>query len=481
MTAVMLIALIVISSLLLSVFAEGITVNESDTSEQTEKNHGNSEGPRLSDRFFRIKNAKNGKYLNFVEGAEGTEAVFTESYVGSASESFRFVHDSENNYFINCAHEDAKYFLSISEKEGNSIDISVEEKEQSLPLSVELTSESEVLISHFTSETNYYIGTEGEDFALLSDENIGEWILEEIPVESLSMAYSETRMKLYSVQRFHAIVSPSSLQPFVNWYADNEEIMLVSVDGTVCALSVGESMLSAKLGSISMQCRIEVCDGDTFAWFSQHNVTSSYWNGGALSGIKFRGRPFASETVWDWMEQGCALTSCAMLFRNMGATYEAGYDFRSGQQGNLPADPYTLALANIGHTGFTSPNTNYKADPVLVRWSSITEAFKVDGKPMKYTQKSYSGLSSIRDALEDHPEGVVVKMVLSGGATHFVLFTKCVNPEASRPSQLKFIISDSMSWDGSDGDNVPFEESASYKAGYRYSSISSLFVWDVVE
>ncbi len=481
MTAILLIALIVFSSLIPSVFAQETTV-KADNSEQKEKNHGNSESPRLKDRFFRIRNTQNGMYLSFAEGENGVESVLSDKDTESGSEYFRFIHVYEDFYYLNSAFEDATRYLTVNTLDETDRQITTSEKSEATPFSVKLSAdENDVVLSYSSDESNFYIGSDGSSVVFYDSENPGEWILEEISVESVSMAYFETRMKLYSVQKFYAAVKPSGLSSFVEWYADNEELMLVSEDGTVCALSVGEAMLCAKIGTLEYSCRVEIHDSETFAWFSQMNITTSYWNGGALHGIKFRGRPFASETVWDWMEQGCALSACAMLFRNLGAVYEEGYDFRSGQNGNLPADPYTLALANIGHKGFTSANANYRADPVLVRWAAISNAFKVDGNPLQYTQKYSSSLKAIRDALELHPEGVVVKMVRSSGATHFVLFTKCLNPEETRASRLKFLISDAMSTDGTDGYNVPFEESASYKAGYRYSNITSFLYWDVTK
>jgi hypothetical protein len=70
-------------------------------------------------------------------------------------------------------------------------------------------------------------------------------------------------------------------------------------------------------------------------------------------------------------------------------------------------------------------------------------------------------------------------MTKSNGETHFVLFTECVNPGERNSSKLRFIVYDPMSYNGSDGDGVPFESSASYKTGYRYYNISSVIMWNV--
>lgn len=91
--------------------------------------------------------------------------------------------------------------------------------------------------------------------------------------------------------------------------------------------------------------RVEVVDDSAFAYYSQHDIDGSYWNGGALSGIYFSAgvtKRYAIDRYngnLDWMDEGCALTAHAICLRNLGATMTEGYDFRSGQTGNLPADP----------------------------------------------------------------------------------------------------------------------------------------------
>ena len=70
-------------------------------------------------------------------------------------------------------------------------------------------------------------------------------------------------------------------------------------------------------------------------------------------------------------------------------------------------------------------------------------------------------------------------MTKANGETHFVLFTECLNPGERNSSKLKFIICDPMSYSGADGDRVPFEKSASYKSGFRYSHVSSVITWNV--
>ena len=495
MTAIVLLTFLIASCCFPIAFAIG---QESDTEQNIGEQALNLNNPNdpYSDRIYRIRRAKDGQYLS-VKHVDGETVVIAEaSDKNSPSQYFRFISAGNGEYLLNCAYEGAGCYVGLSLPgdesaesrkppsvlDGSELvrDVFVTNGENAFPIEIKDTDVEGKVTFSLTVEGFDELYLSERDGLVFSTEAEGatEWILEEITA-NVRMAYFETRVKLYSVQRFFASVAPSAAASFVEWTVDNEEIMLVSEDGTLCALSEGEAVLSVSLGSTVYNCRIEVCAEDAFTWFSQENVTNSYWNGGALSGIRFYGKPFASNGAWDWMREGCALTSCAMLFRNLGATYTSGYDFRSGQKGDLPADPYTLALANVGHTGFTSSVINYKKDPVLVRWSNITDAFKVDGRAMSYYQRYTSNLGYIRDALATHPEGVVVRMVKSNGETHFVLFSECINPGERNTSKLRFIIYDPMSFDGTDGDGVPFEQSASYKKGYRYSNISSVITWNV--
>ena len=494
MTAIVLLALIIASGC----FPPALATEQNSSPLQKLGEHTietNTENDPYFGKIFRIKHPDGGLYLS-VKTIDGVPSLITEKTdKASPSQYFRFIPADDGGYLLNSAYEGAAYYAhaSLSKENTESRRLPAElEKEETV---IEVTATADGSITSFDILENEENGSitlslsvDGNEELYLSytdrpvlssaEENAVGWMLEEVGAK-ISMAYFETRIRLYSVQKFYVSVSPSAAESFVEWNVDNEEIMLVSQDGTLCALAKGEALLSARLGNTEYSCRVEVCDEDAFTWFSQENVTNSYWNGGALSGIKFYGKPFATNGDWDWMREGCALTSCAMLFRNLGATYTNGYDFRSGQKGDLPADPYTLALANIGHAGFTSPSVNYKKDPVLVRWSSITDAFRVDGRAMSYYQKYTSNLGYIRDALASHPEGVVVRMTKSNGDTHFVLFAECINPSERNVSKLRFIIYDPMSFDGSDGDGVPFEQSASYKSGYRYYNISSVITWKV--
>ncbi len=434
-----------------------------------------------SSGVFLIKNEETGKYISFSEN----KYMLLDKNENDPSQYFRLVGDNERStYILNSADDQAKNALSYAVSEEDARTVSLSRKYVSdaqafvfIPCGSGFYILAQIKNEDQDVSDEYYLSA-NDDGTLCLSKTEEVWICEEVRVKSLTMAYFETRVKLYSVQKFYAAVSPAAISSFLTWQTDTMDNLMVSSDGTICALAEGEAYLTAAIGDYSYSCRVEICDSDAFTWFSQENVLNSYWNAGALSGIKFYRKPFASQGGSDWMREGCAISCIAMLFHNMGATYTNGYDFRSGQNGDLPADPYTVALANVGYKGFTSSKGTYYSDPIYARWSAITEAFKVDGRSLTVEHK-FQGRAAIRDALKEHPEGVVVRLTKPSGETHFVLFTECVNPNEKKASKLKFVIYDPMAMTKSRGDGVPFEQSESYIDGYRYSHIADFYVWTV--
>lgn len=49
-------------------------------------------------------------------------------------------------------------------------------------------------------------------------------------------------------------------------------------------------------------------------------------------------------------------------------------------------------------------------------------------------------LKQIKEALDAHPEGVVVGLYHPIYENHYLLFTKCVNPEETNPYNYQFIV-----------------------------------------
>ncbi len=67
-------------------------------------------------------------------------------------------------------------------------------------------------------------------------------------------------------------------------------------------------------------------------------------------------------------------------------------------------------------------------------------------------------------------------------SSHYLLFTKCVNPEEKNPNNYQFIVCDPASYTGSDGDHVLFEKSYSYLTlGYRFYNMVSIEEWNLVK
>jgi hypothetical protein len=179
------------------------------------------------------------------------------------------------------------------------------------------------------------------------------------------------------------------------------------------------------------------------------------------------------------MDSGCALSSIAMVLNNVGAVKTTGYDLRTGQEGSLIADPYTVALANSGNYGVSSTSKVMYGNPIYMYWSSVASKFNVDGEKVDYHRYYNSSRKKIKDLITKHPQGVVVLFKRSG-RTHYVVFAECLNPEQTVSSKLEFLIYDPAAYKPENGDGVPFQKTISYiYEGYRYSSISSVTVYDV--
>jgi hypothetical protein len=163
-----------------------------------------------------------------------------------------------------------------------------------------------------------------------------------------------------------------------------------------------------------------------------------------------------------------------MVLNNMGAVKTKGYDFRSGQEGNLIADPYTVALANSGAFGSENTTSTLSGNPIYMRWSYVAEQFNVNGKKVILNKVYSPSTSKIKTILSEHPEGVIVQLSTSK-KNHYIVFTECINPTERSNSKLKFLVYDSAAYTPETGANVPFEKSTSYVyEGYRYSNIKSV-------
>ncbi len=449
----------------------------------------------LAEGYYRIRNLGTGKYLDTYDllyDPKGT--AYLDKSTGQNGQDFLVTRLPDGNYTIVGQSDGAKYALSYSSgsyltKRANPAQT---ETFEILPfdngayLIIPAYSENSLLVLTASSDKTYHGYNYIISFPYIEDAT-QYWVFEPVPVTKISLAYTQTRERLWSIGKFYAALSPyPSTALNMTWTSDNEEVLMIDNTGEYCTIGVGVANVTVTCGDVSATVRVEVHDSDTYAYFSQHNITNSYWNGSALSGIYFTAgvrKRYAIDRYnqnSDWMDEGCALTANAMLLRNLGATLTEGYDFRSGQTNNLPADPYTVSLANTGNYGATSANATLYGNPILVNHNLIATRFRVNGKALSVTQYYYPSLKQIKEALDEHPEGVVVGMRHAVYGSHYFLFTECVNPDETNPNKYKFKVCDPAAYTLSQGDNIPFEQSYSYLSlGYRYSCVTCMLVWDV--
>ena len=167
----------------------------------------------------------------------------------------------------------------------------------------------------------------------------------------------------------------------------------------------------------------------------------------------------------------------ATVLKNLGARYEKGYDFRFDADGNLEADPYTVALANTNSKGLQGPSGTLYYNPVMMSLHNITSNFKLYGQPLTYKTTYGVTKAKLKEALDAHPEGVIVYMQNRHNGSHYIVVTECINPDAAKANDYKFKIYDPSGLTGPDGNNVAFEKSISYVTmRYRYSNMVSMTV-----
>lgn len=107
-------------------------------------------------------------------------------------------------------------------------------------------------------------------------------------------------------------------------------------------------------------------------WFSQYKSTIGsfdIWNPNMLDEVKLSyGGTRMPVYVYNgscWMNTSCGIVAAAMVLNSMGKTYY-GYDLRTNYSGQMPADPYTVMLANCeldGTTVNTATNVAVKRSP----------------------------------------------------------------------------------------------------------------------
>lgn len=448
----------------------------------------------LASGIYTIKNKADGTYLNAfdVAYADGGYA-YTAKYSGEEGENILLIQQENGSYLLYPQSESGKYAFCVSD---SAVGTRITKSE-------ELTSGSYFYISG--DENGYVLSTADgkvlgvtEKQALyrmqlvLTEEYTGAdtqlWVLESMPLSSFELKTVADEIRVNSVSAVYAVVKPAYLRNFVTWSSSDESILMIDDDGTFCALSAGTATVTATINDVSESIDVKVVEKAAFTWYSQHLAYDGGWHGGELENVYFYSGSYKRFIIngfnrgLDWMDEGCALTAVAIVLHNLGARYEDAYDFRFEADKNLEADPYTVALANTNSRGLTESKGTLYYNPILINLRTITSNFTLYGQPITSTQTYSVTKKRLKEALDAHPEGVIVAMKNTYNGSHYIVVTECVNPTAEDPNDYRFRISDPSGLHGtSDGDDVLFEKSISYVTmRYRYSHFVSMIVFDIV-
>lgn len=473
----------------------GLNVSAADTKAKVV-----TEDVELTEMVCRIRNVSTGLYLDSYKYTAKTKAKsylekYSESSMGqvfhlSPCEDGTYMIIPQNDsgeytysYNVNTAKDNKLKKVKLSAAGATSKFDIVEYYDNQFIFAPSNTESNKLVLtqsSTVTEYSDYY--TELQEIA--SDYKNQLWMIEPIKTEKLSVVFTSSKVRLYSTGIFYARKhSYNVFTDDIKWTSSNEDVILIGADGTWCALGLGETKITASVEGVSKSFTITVVDRDAFTWYSQNNIYTSDWDATQLKFLSFTSGGVKKKFAIDsrepsgnncWMDEGCGNCAVAMVLNNMGAVKTSGYDFRSGQEGNLVADPYTVGLANTGKYGSDSSTTTISGDPIYMRWEYVINQFNVDGKTVKMNKVYYPTMTKLKNILKEHPEGVVVQ-VMKGNKNHYLVFAECLNPEEKTSSKLKFLVCDSAAYLPEDGDYVLFEDSTSYKyEGYRYSNIHSI-------
>jgi len=455
----------------------------------------------LGSGVYRIRNASTERYIDAYDKAYDTKgSAYLDEKNGGEAQDIYVERLDDGTYVLRPQSESGKYVLSYRDGcEDGTIITKRTEIEKTEKFTIYSSGNGTYTVSPAaTGSKSVTLGISEKtsrykhNYLALTKYTGGgaqQWIFEPIEVTGISLAFVNTTVKLYSVGALYATLTPYNFgDRNVKWESSDEKILMIDDSGAYCALAPGKVRVTARSGDKSASCTVTVSSEAAFTWYSQHSVSNSDWNATALSGISFTAGGVRKKFMIDkygrgrdWMDEGCYLASVAMILNNMGAKLTKGYDFRSGQTDNLPADPYTVALANSGNHGATTSKGVIYGNPILVSRSNIDARFNVNGKSIS-SQMTYGVTKkAIKEALDEHPEGIAVYFSRpSRGRTHYIVFTKCLNPEEKNTNNYKFEVCDSASYDAARGDHVQFEKSISYTSeGYRYSNAVSIITWNV--
>lgn len=156
------------------------------------------------------------------------------------------------------------------------------------------------------------------------------------------------------------------------------------------------------------------------------------------------------KSKYDIMEEGCVASCIAMSLRNLGKTME-GYDFRLGYEGKLPADPFTVIMANNGIDGTkityssTDKKYHYKdyiEEPAYARYGAIGSAFD---STIKWTDVTgFSEKSKAEQIMKELNNGSSTQGVVVYSDGHALLLFKSNTPNSTNYSE-RFVVYDPIS------------------------------------
>ena len=440
---------------------------------------------------YTIQNIADGTFLNAFDCSYVKAGyAYIDKASGEEGENILVISEGDGNYLLYPQSETGKYAFCVTEdKEG--VRVSKSDKitansyfrivRQENGYSIE-THSGKALGS--TSNKKLYkkelVMTEEKTL-----ENTQLWDFLPVPVTSVELKTVSDEVKVNSVSAAYIIVKPAYMAKKAEWKSSNESVIMIDDDGSFCALSEGTATITATVSGLSASIDIKVVGDDAFTWYSQHLVNGGGWHAKELEKVYFYSGSYKRFIIngynrgLDWMDEGCAITSTAIVLKNLGARYNNGYDFRFDADGNLEADPYTVALANTNNKGLTSPSGRLYYNPVLMNLKAITSNFTLYGQPLTYKTTAGVTKAKLKAAVEEHPEGVIVYMKNKHNGSHYIVVTECLNPDAAKANDYKFRIYDPSGLYGSDGEGVEFEKSISYVTmRYRYSNMVSMSVID---
>ena len=443
----------------------------------------------LSTGVYTVQNIADGTYLNSFDRAYSKAGyAYTDKYSGEEGENILVIANGDGTYLLYPQSETGKYAFTVSsDKTGERVSKAEALTDGSYFRLVKqengftIETASGKVLGTTDKKTLYRMRLVTTEEKTL--ENTQLWDFSPVAVSSVELKTVSKKVNVNSVSAVYAVVKPSYMANFVEWESSNESVVMMDNDGTFCALSEGVSRITATVSGISASIDVTVVDEDAFTWYSQHLTTKGGWHAKELEKVYFYSGSYKRFIIngynrgLDWMDEGCAITSAAIVLKNLGARYDGAYDFRVDAEGSLEADPYTVALANTNSKGLAGPSGTLYKNPVLMSLKNITSNFTLYGQPLTYKTTYNVTKAKLKEAVEEHPEGVIVYMKNRHNGSHYIVVTECINPDAAKASDYRFKIYDPSGLYGTDGDGVAFERSISYVTmRYRYANMVSMSV-----